>query len=259
MRDKNKRDFLAFIAAMQGKNLLHLGHKGADCDALGSAFALSCILPGDIGFARSMKASAQSLAEWLGIKVLIDPDPATYDYVIIHDTCSLAVLGLPIPERYALFDHHEPGGHRYAEFHSELAAGAEWAWVRPLESTCSLMVDLFQTYAVKIDQRMAVALAAGIVTDTIWLRQANAHALRRLATVLEIADLHVEDVFAVTDSPKRRAARRPIILEAMRGTQEQVINGWSILVAETDSQDNGFVGHGCVETVGGEISVSSVF
>ena len=104
--------FPEFMEAMRGEKLVHLGHKDADCDALGSAFVLSCLLPGDIGFARGVKATAHDLAEWLGLTILIDPDPAKYDYVTIYDTYSLSMLGLPLPERYALFDHHEPGGHR---------------------------------------------------------------------------------------------------------------------------------------------------
>ena len=56
-------DFHAFIEAMRGKRLLHLGHKDADCDAVGSAYALSCILPGDIGFANGLKTTSRDLAK----------------------------------------------------------------------------------------------------------------------------------------------------------------------------------------------------
>jgi nanoRNase/pAp phosphatase (c-di-AMP/oligoRNAs hydrolase) len=245
-----------FLEAMRGKRLLHLGHKDADCDALGSAFALSCLLPGDVGFARGVKASAHDLAQWLGLTVLIDPDPSEYDYVIIYDTLNRSVLGLPLPARYALFDHHEPGGHRYADFHNELADGAEWAWVWPAESTCSLLIDLFRSCEIEIDQRMAVALAAGIMTDTVWLHHADAGALRRLAAVLDVAKLYVEDVLAVIDGPDRKAARRPAVLQAIRGAQEKTAGDWSILSAETDTQDNGFVVVAALKQLGGEICIA---
>ena len=42
----------------------------------------------------------------------------------IYDTHSPSTLGLPLPEHYALFDHHQPGGHGFADFRSELAGGA---------------------------------------------------------------------------------------------------------------------------------------
>ena len=103
--------FPDFLAAMQSKHLLHLGHKDADCDALGSAWAMSHILPGDVGFAGGIKASAQDLADGLGITPIIDPTPADYDYIIIYDTPHATLLGIDLPKRYALFDHHVPGGH----------------------------------------------------------------------------------------------------------------------------------------------------
>jgi len=237
---KNSRLDL-FLDAMRGRRLLHLGHKGADCDAVGSAFAMSCLLPGDVGFAEGLKGPAQDLAVWLGLKAQIDPDPSAYDYVLIYDTINLNVLGLPLPDRYALFDHHEPGGHRFADFRSELADGAEWAFVRPVESTCSLLVDLFAEHDVPIDPQMALAMAAGIITDTVWLQQADAAALRRLAVVLEVADLHVEDVIAVIDGPDRKADRRPVVLAALKNVQELESGGWSILATQIDSLDHGLV------------------
>ena len=36
-----RSDFPAFLNAMTGLRLLHMGHRDADCDALGSAYAMS--------------------------------------------------------------------------------------------------------------------------------------------------------------------------------------------------------------------------
>ncbi len=130
------------MTALHGRRLLHLGHRDADCDALGSAYAMSCLLPGDVAVAAGLKTSALDLAEWLGIRPLIDPRPAEYDYVIIYDTPSVELLGVDLPAQYSLFDHHVAGGHLYSDFDNQLAAGAEWAWVRPLESTCSVLIEL---------------------------------------------------------------------------------------------------------------------
>jgi len=248
-------DFPAFLEAMRGRRLLHLGHKDADCDALGSAYALSCLLPGDLGFAQGLKTSARDLAEWLGLSVLIDPDPAAYEYTIICDTPNLALLDLPLPASYALFDHHVPGGHRFSNFQNELVEGAEWCWVRPIESTCSILVDLFLDHDVPIGRKMGVALAAGIVTDTAWLKLANAEALRRLAAVLEGAGLYLEDVLAAVDSPGRQAIRRAAVLAALRGVQETLAGRWSILAAETDSHDHGFAVTAALSRLGGDVRV----
>jgi phosphoesterase RecJ-like protein len=250
-------DFPAFLDTLRGRRLLHLGHKDADCDALGSAYAMSRLLPGDVGFAQGLKTSARDLAQWLGLNPLIDPHPAAYEYTIIYDTLNLNLLGVPLPARYALFDHHVPGGHRFSSSHNELAAEAEWCWVRPVESTCSVLADLFQTHAVPVNREMAIALAAGIVTDTVWLQLANAAALRRLATVLEPCELYLEDVLAVIDSPNRRATRRSAVLAAVRGVQETLAGPWSILATETDSHDHGFAVITTLSRLGGDVRAVS--
>ncbi len=242
MTDVNvgRSDFGAFMRAMAGVRLLHLGHRDADCDALGSAYAMSRVLPGDVGFAQGLKASARDLAAWLALYPIIAPDPSAYDYTILYDTNGPALLGLPLPARYALFDHHVPGGHRDASFRSELAPGAEWCWVEALESTCSVLVEQFLAHGIALDVRMSVALAAGIVTDTGWLETANAGALRRLAAVLAPSGLYLEDVSAAIDSPNRRAARRSAVVAALRGVREYRVGPWGILTAHTDSHDHGF-------------------
>jgi nanoRNase/pAp phosphatase (c-di-AMP/oligoRNAs hydrolase) len=246
-------DFGAFLQAMEGQSLLHLGHKDADCDALASAYAMSCLLPGDVGFAQGLKTSAQDLARWLDFCPLIDPDPGAYDFTIIYDTHSPSLLGLAVPERYALFDHHVPGGHRYSDFQNELRAEAAWSWVLPLESTCSILAELLAANNLLLDRRMRIALAAGLVTDTAWLDLANGAALRRLATILEGADLYLEDVFMAIDSPLRRVSRRSAVLKSLRDAQETTIGPWSTLSAVTDSHDHGFAVASAFRRLGADV------
>jgi hypothetical protein len=234
-------NFPAFLEAMRGKRLLHIGHKHTDCDALGSAYAMSQVLPGDVGFACGMKVQAQALAAWLDLKVINDPNPADYDYTIIYDTLSEPLLGTPLPAQYAIFDHHESGGHRFSTIQNELADAAEWGWVWPSEATCAVLIELFQAHDIPIDKKMGVALAAGIVTDTVRLRQAHGSALRHLSIALDAAEMYVEDIWGVLENAAVRAARRPAILNSMRALREIKHQGWSMLVAEIDSQDNAFV------------------
>ena len=79
-------DFTPFVNAMRGRTLLHVGHRDADCDAVAAAYAMNSILPGDIGFAQGLKASAQALVDWLRISPVIDPDPLEYEYTLIYDS-----------------------------------------------------------------------------------------------------------------------------------------------------------------------------
>jgi hypothetical protein len=246
-------DFGAFLQAMEGLKLLHLGHRDADCDALACAYGMSCLLPGDVGFAQGLKTSAQDLARWLDICPLIDPDPRAYEFTIIYDTHSPSLLGVEVPERYALFDHHVPGGHRYSSFHNELSAEAAWSWVLPLESTCSILTELLAAHDLLSGRRMRIALAAGLVTDTAWLDLANGAALRRLATLLEGADLYLEDVFMAIDSPSRRASRRSAVLASLRAAHETNIGPWTTLSAMTDSHDHGFAVASALRRLGADV------
>ncbi|MBP7999463.1 MAG: DHH family phosphoesterase [Chloroflexi bacterium] len=245
--------FKWFLAWVRGRKILHLTHQDADCDAIGSAFALSRVIPGDVGFARGLKTSAQDLADGLGLTYRLNPDPLTYDYVIIYDTPNLKQLALPLPPRFALFDHHVPGGHRYSNFRNDLQQDAEWVWVKPINSTCALLTELFTEAGIPITREMSLALAAGMVTDTSWLSIANAPMLRHLALALEPNNLYLEDVYALIDSPNRQAQRRAAVLQAFRHIEERQANGLTLLATVTDSYDNGFAVMGALARLGADV------
>ena len=254
-QSNSSASFVDLIASLAGKRVLHMGHSDADCDALGSAYALSCILPGELYFAKGLKVSAQDLADWLGIQPLTEVDPADFDYTIIYDTISVDLLGMTPPAHYALIDHHSPGGHRFADFHNELAEDAEWCWLRPREATCSVLVELFQYNGIPLTKKMAVALAAGIVTDTAWLQVADAGALRRLSWVLDAADLYLEDVYEAIDSRERRARRRRAVLAALDTVEETWFDGLAVVSARTTSHENGFAVSSALAHLGADIRV----
>ena len=245
--------FHYFLDWVRGRKILHLTHQDADCDAIGSAFALSRVVPGDLGFARSLKTSAQDLADGLGLTYHLNPDPQAYEYVIIYDTPNLKQLALPLPPRFALFDHHVPGGHRYSNFRNDLQQDAEWAWVKPINSTCALLAELFTSTGTPITREMSLALAAGMVTDTSWLSIANAPTLRHLALALEPNNLYLEDVYALIDSPNRRGQRRTAVLQALRRVEERQANGLTLLATLTDSYDNGFAVMGALARLGADV------
>jgi nanoRNase/pAp phosphatase (c-di-AMP/oligoRNAs hydrolase) len=216
---------------------------------------MSQVLPSDVGFAEGVKASARDLAQWLGLSLLLDPDPAAYSVTILYDASSAAMAGVALPPRYALFDHHVLGGHRYSSFHNELADSAEWRWVRPVESTCSLLAELFVEHSVPVERKMAVALAAGILTDTWWLDLADSAALRRLACVLEWGGLYVEDVMAAIDSQSRREVRRTAVLAALRNVRQNMAGRWSVLSAHTESLSHGFGVTAALRRLGGDVAI----
>ena len=52
--------FAQFITNLQGRQVLHLMHRDADCDTLGSAYALSTLIPGTLGVYGDLKTSAMT-------------------------------------------------------------------------------------------------------------------------------------------------------------------------------------------------------
>jgi hypothetical protein len=102
---------------------------------------------------------------------------------------------------------------------------------------------------------MAVALAAGIVTDTARLRQAHADALIRLAVPLKAANLYVEDVWDAIENQELRAERRAIILEGLRNCAETRHKGWSILATTTNSPKHGFAILDAITQIGADVVV----
>jgi nanoRNase/pAp phosphatase (c-di-AMP/oligoRNAs hydrolase) len=255
-KDTHNNHFSAFLAAMGGRRLLHLGHKDADCDALACAYTLSRSLPGDIGFAGGLKTSAMELANWLGVKPVIDPNPQLYEYTIIYDTYTPTLLDVPLPPAYALFDHHTAGGRPYVARENLLAAGADWQWIWPVEATSSILVDLFVEEDIDIDRKMAVALAAGIITDTNMLKIAGSSAFHRIANLLAPHGLYYADVLDVIDPPSKTATRRAAVVKAMQSIQELRSNSWSILATQTDSHDNGFAVMSALNRIGDIYMVS---
>jgi len=250
-------DFQKFMKRIEGCDILHLGHRDADCDASGSAYALSRIIPGDIGFSDGMKVSAEDLADWLNIQPIINPNPKKYDFTIIYDTPFPTLLGVGLPPHYAVIDHHTPKSVEYIKLQKKLLQGAEWHLVKPIESTCSILVELFEVNQISLSREMQIALAAGIVTDTSWLQWANADALTRVASILRLSGLFLGDIIEAIDSPERRATRREAVLAAICNVQSLQIGPWNILATSTDNHDHGFAVVSALSRLGSDISIVS--
>ncbi len=248
-------DFLTFLQQKKGQRVLHLGHKDADCDALGSAYAVSKLLPGDIGFAQGLKTTAADLADWLEVTPVIDPDPNAYDFTVIYDCYTTEILACPVPEHYALFDHHTPGGRRLLDFQNQMSTLADWRWLWPSDSTCSVIAQLFLENAVPFDQKMAIALASGIVTDTFMLKFANAESFRLLSEILGCHGQYLEDVLAVIHPSERVAIRRAAVFKAIQTMREEKIGPWSVLALHTDSHDHGLTLFNILNHLGGDANV----
>lgn len=248
-------NWAAFVSAHRGKRILHLGHFNADCDAIGSAWAMACVLGGDVGCAAEANVAASDLAYGLGFHISIDPNPADYDAVILYDIPNTYMLGMPLPPRYTLFDHHEPGGHVYSSMRSELAEAATMALAAPFESTCSLLAELFRHNNVPITRDMALALAAGLITDTGMLAHASGDAVQRLGRILTAGNIRYEDVLAVLDTPYRRQQHHEAAFSAMRSAEARRIGPWQTIATVVNNRDDAHFVSGMLHRIGARVRI----
>ena len=233
-------DFMTFLAAHRGRRILYLAHRQADCDAIGSAYAMSTVLAGAVGCFQSIKTSGADLASSLNLTVLINPSVNEYEAVVIMDTMNTDLLGAPLPPEFSLIDHHIAGGHRHSDFHNTLLPAAKWAWVQPREATCVVVTELLMAHALPISRSAGLALLAGIMTDTSMLERAGPSSFRALAAIMEATGLSLSDATIAFTPHIRHPELRRVILAALRNLRVEQADRWSMALAVTDTLDHAF-------------------
>lgn len=194
-----------FNKLKQYRNILYLCHKNADCDAIGSAYALAAAFGGTIAVVDTCNRTALALLEALEAKVEINPDPSGFDLTVIVDTATKDLLGNLQLGKYALIDHHE---------FSELIEKAEFYIHKAADATAELVYDLFKHNCLHISKKIALALIAGIVTDTGHFKHANAASFRKVAEILEQSGLKFGEVLDIFTSLPLDISGRIAILKA---------------------------------------------
>jgi bifunctional oligoribonuclease and PAP phosphatase NrnA len=233
-------DFMTFLSAHRGRRVLYLAHRQADCDAIGSAYAMSTVLPGDVGCFQGIKTSGADLASTLNLTVSINPSVNAYEAVVIMDTMNADLVGAPLPSKYSLIDHHIAGGHRHSNFHNTLLPAAKWAWVQPREATCVVVTELLTAHALPLSRAAGLALLAGIMTDTAMLERAGPSSFRALTTIMETTGLSLSDATIAFTPRIRHPELRRVILDALRDLRVEQVGSWSMVLAVTDTLDHAF-------------------
>jgi phosphoesterase RecJ-like protein len=192
-------DVLRELKAAKGKILI-LTHHNADIDAVSSALALQAGLmqlglSASIGVAESIARAARQIA--VGAKILVNPDCASFDTVILVETS--------VPEQLAgvknlradiIVDHHPPG---------PLVKRAKAVWIETkARSSAQMIYALLKEMGCKIDKELAKIIAAGIVADTAHLRLARAEEFDVLLKLLRTG-LGYSDVLAAITTPPDRS------------------------------------------------------
>ncbi|MBL0389078.1 DHH family phosphoesterase [Tumebacillus sp. ITR2] len=212
--------FSETIAKIKGEHTLVLCHDQADSDAIGAAYALAQYIGGDVGVPKAVATHTHRLIEELEVRVIIAPDTASYQHVVVVDAASPIQLRESLPTKFWFVDHHPENDLQH------LALGGLYD---PVSSTCQLVYRLLKELNVEIDRKTGIALAAGIMTDTINFHKGDAEAFRSFGEILERTGLTYEAIQRLYMSDERKD--RGAICQAAIGAEQYEFGGYHVLVA----------------------------
>lgn len=189
------------------KNVLYLCHRNADPDAIGCSFALSRAFGGAIGATDDLSRTGASLANILGARILINPQMDDYDLVVIVDTSVKTQLGDRLPASYALVDHHLDEG---------LLDGALFFIQKPTKSTAEIVWNILKENSMKIDERIALGLMAGLIADTGRFKRASPDTFQTAAEILKAGEFDYEKAQEALSVPADLSQRIALLKAASR-------------------------------------------
>jgi nanoRNase/pAp phosphatase (c-di-AMP/oligoRNAs hydrolase) len=183
------------ISRLASTEKLILLHGNADPDALGCAYALAkAFPPASILPVEGLDRTSKNVSAQLGMELLTGVD-RTYPLIVVVDTSSPEQLGSysQIGGEMIIIDHHCPST-KWVERGTYLCDDSK-------RSCAELVQDLIERSGRPITRDMALALCAGILTDTGHFRYSNTASLRAFARLMESANINMEEVLALTESP----------------------------------------------------------
>ena len=189
LRAKRKRsDGLKHLAAFKNKKILILTHSGADVDAIAAAGCLSLALGKknqvEVGVPEHISLPAKAFSRNTGIKYSISPKLKGFDCIFLVDLNELKMLGRlqqdvqQFKGPVYLIDHHTrqrnmPVKQSNAFIDSD-AIG-----------TVEIVYRMLKKSKIKITPKMAVCIAAGLVTDSAFFLNADSNMFKIMAEMLE--------------------------------------------------------------------------
>jgi nanoRNase/pAp phosphatase (c-di-AMP/oligoRNAs hydrolase) len=224
-------------------NILFLCHRNADPDAVGSAYTLAQSLGGTVGIVDGCNRVATTLMKTLEIEAIEKPNPLDYDFTVVVDTSTLAQLnGIALAE-YAVIDHHST---------CAIKDGAEFYLHRTASSTAEIVFDILRFMEAPVMRKSAMALIAGIITDTGNFKYANPDSFRTLAEIIEVSGVEYGEVVDLLASTPQDISMRIALLKAAIRAQVYRIDDW-LIVTSTISSFGGTAA-GILTHVGADVS-----
>lgn len=224
---------LARLRDAQG-SILWLLHVNADPDCVGSAYALREAFGGTVAASDGMNRPGERVAQRLAMGVEAIAHPQNFHTVVAVDTGSrsgLGALGATVGDPF-LVDHH-----RYGDLH-ERAPAAAWD---PARASCAEVVLALLDHAGHApSKKAALALVAGVVSDTGRFRHGDAHALAAAARLMEMSGARMEEVLALLadeDADADDTDARLATLKAAQRAEVTQVRGFLVATSRIGSYD----------------------
>jgi nanoRNase/pAp phosphatase (c-di-AMP/oligoRNAs hydrolase) len=179
------------------KKVLILLHHNADVDAIASAFVFKHYFKNvRIGVHDTISLLGRKLLAILNEEVLIDPSIDDSGTTVVLDTSSPIQLGLQAEalKGAIVIDHHT---------RSELWQTDLYYCDESASSCAELVYEVFKPLLEKepkLDRKVALALMAGILTDTGRFRYANANTFKVFHEIMERGGVTLNEVLEILES-----------------------------------------------------------
>jgi nanoRNase/pAp phosphatase (c-di-AMP/oligoRNAs hydrolase) len=208
------------------QNVLFLGHRNADPDAVSSTFALAEAFGGTVGVVDHCSRVAAILVEELDIGVVYTPNPADYDFTMVVDTSTRSQLNNIALGDYGVIDHHSV---------SQLLDGASFYLHRNTDSNAEIIVDILRCMNAPIMERTAIALMIGIVTDTGHFKHASSGSFQAIAYLIEQSGVSYSEAMDLLAGTPQELSMRTAVLEAANRAEIRTVDDWVVVASEAES------------------------
>ncbi len=189
-------------------------HEHADPDAVGSAYAVfTAYRASGIWAPGGLDRRAKALVNALGIGLVTTVSGVERLLVVdTPDTSQFSPEDIGRPEILLLDHHFVPSG-----------ADADVFYTDPAASACSdIVFEMLEAGGKTIDKKQAIALLAGILSDTGRLRRGDAGMLLRVSRLLDASGMRIEEILDWLEPDRDLSEQTAIFkgLERMRHRNE---------------------------------------
>lgn len=217
----------AFRKEYGGKRFAITSHRNADIDALSSMYALKSVFPEAVlALPDKIEEPAREFAKEIEIEgeKFSSLDPRDFDGLAVVDTSAPSLLpGAEAWRKILIIDHHHKNGFM---FEAEFEIRDEHA-----PSTAEMLALLIP----EMDEKVAFALACGIVADTARFKNGRRETFEQLLRLMDISKKSYMEILEWGE-PEPTLKLKGEVLDALQ--KMKVTSAGNTLIATVEVRDN---------------------